>query len=79
LKENAILKEFPLLKESELINYIKNYLGDKKMSDKVIIKFIQKVGNELYRIISELDKLKTYCDSQNLNDITSNMVDDIVF
>jgi DNA polymerase III delta subunit len=79
LKENANLKEFPVLKESELVHYIKNDLWDKKMSDKVIIKFIQKVGNELYRIRSELDKLKIYCDSQNLNDITTNMVDDIVF
>jgi DNA polymerase III delta subunit len=49
------------------------------MSDKMIEKFIQKVGNELYRIKNELDKLKIYCTAQNLNEITSTMVDDVVF
>lgn len=79
LKDKAILKEFSILKEFELKNYIKKDLWNIKISDALIDRFIQKVGYELYRVRSELEKLKIYCDSQGIDEIKNIMIDDIVF
>ncbi|HRU50063.1 MAG TPA: DNA polymerase III subunit delta [Candidatus Absconditabacterales bacterium] len=79
LKDNANIKEFKTMDNAGLKIYIKQELGNLKISDSVLQKFIQKVGVELYRINSEIDKLKYYCEYNSLSEITENLVDEVVF
>ncbi|MCK9467110.1 MAG: DNA polymerase III subunit delta [Candidatus Absconditabacterales bacterium] len=79
LKDNANIKEFNLLNEYGLNSHIKQNLGNIKITDVVLKKFVQKVGGELYRINSEIDKLKTYCEYHSLLEINEKLIDDIVF
>lgn len=79
LKENVNIKEFNLLKDSELRLYIKKELWDLKIEDDVLNKFIQKVWWELYRINSEVRKLKMYCEYNSLSKINFEVVNNVVF
>lgn len=79
LKDNANLKTFDVLKDFELKSFIKNELWNIKISDIVVNKFIQKVGNELYRVKNELNKTKKYCEYQNLVEVTEKIIEDVVF
>ena len=79
LKDNANIKEFKTMDNAWLKVYIKQELWNLKISDSVLQKFIQKVWVELYRINSEIDKLKYYCEYNSLSEITENLVDEVVF
>ena len=79
LKDNANIKEFNLLNEYWLNSHIKQNLWNIKITDVVLKKFVQKVWWELYRINSEIDKLKTYCEYHSLLEINEKLIDDIVF
>ena len=79
LTDNANVKKFDLLKEFEVKSYIKKELGDLKISDHVLEKFVQKVWGELYRINSEIQKLKMYCEYKSLWEIDLELVNDVVF
>ena len=79
LKDNANIKEFKTMDNAWLKIYIKQELWNLKISDSVLQKFIQKVWVELYRINSEIDKLKYYCEYNSLSEITENLVDEVVF
>jgi len=79
LKDRVNVKEFKLLKDNDLKNFILNDLWDIKIEEKALSFFVYRVWSDLYRIENELDKLKTYCREKNIKNITLDMVDSIVF
>jgi len=79
LKDNANVKEFKLLKDYELKSYVKKQLWIINISDNVLEGFFKKVWNELYRVNSELQKLKMYCEYKSLSEISLDIVDNMVF
>jgi DNA polymerase III delta subunit len=41
--------------------------------------FVYKVGTTLYRVKSEIEKLKLYCETKNIDQVTDELINDIVF
>ena len=56
--ENAQLKEFPLYKEIQLKNFIKEELAPLMLSDLETSHFLLKIGNDMFRLHNEAQKLK---------------------
>jgi len=79
LKGNANIKEFKFLSDGELRKYIKSNFVDIEIQDDAVDYLINKVGNELYRVSSEIDKLKMYCKQNDLHVVDANMIEDITF
>lgn len=79
LQSKCSFKEFAKLTPLQLKQFINSNFENFKISDKVIEQFINTVWDDLYRIDSECDKLKTYCQSKNIEEITQDIVDKVTF
>lgn len=79
LEKNAQIKEFKKLWWIELKNLIKNELWNIKISEKDMTYFIEKVWEDVYRIMSEIDKLCEYCKVHNISEVNKKLIDEIVF
>lgn len=79
LKGVATVKEFNLLRESELKSFINKELIWFVYDAQFIDAFLLKVWGKLMRISSELDKLKIYAESQNIKTLDLDLLENIVF
>lgn len=79
LEKNAQIKEFKKMWWIELKNLIKGELWDVKISESVMSYFIEKVWEDPYRIVSEVDKLHEYCVVHKILEINEKFVDQVVF
>lgn len=79
LQKNANIKVFDLPKEAELKSQIKLDLWNIQITDDALDKLIEKVGMDLYRLYSELEKLILFCSVKNIKQITKDIVEEIVF
>ena len=79
LKSNAQIKEFNKLRDFEIKWFVRQQLWDIKITDWAYGLFVDKVWNNLYRLQSELEKLRLYCLSKSIDQIDENMVNDVVF
>jgi DNA polymerase III delta subunit len=66
LEKNATIKTFDKLSGIELKNFVKNELKELTIDHDTIDFFLEKVGNDLYNIINECDKLKTWMNASPL-------------
>lgn len=82
LEKNATVKMFEKLSNIELKNFVKNELNWLKIDYETIDYFIMKVGDNLYNIVNECEKLKIWYEIQsriqNLEFRISNEVVDLV-
>lgn len=62
LKSKVESKEFNLLKDSQLKNWIRNYVEEQKgdIDNKAIDKLVEYVGKDLWRIANEINKLISF-------------------
>lgn len=72
------IKFFALPDDRELANFVKKEWEDLNLNSESIKLIIQKVWNDLFRISSELDKLR-YRKLYNKKDITLNIINDVCF
>lgn len=79
LKANANIREFKVLKDFEVKWFIKKELWNIKITDEALNLFVYKVWTNLYRVKSELDKLKLYCETKNIDQISDKLITEIVF
>lgn len=86
LEKNATIKTFDKLSGIELKNFVKNELKELTIDHDTIDFFLEKVGNDLYNIINECDKLKTWMNASPLwrrgaggEGITKGIIDLVVF
>ena len=79
LSENANLKRFDKLNLSKLKEFVLEYLPGLIFADESLDYFIFKVGSDLYRIHSELEKLFLYMRSNNLTMINKKIIDNITY
>ena len=82
LEKNATIKMFEKLSGIELRNFVKNELKWLTIDYDTIDYFLAKVGDNLYNIINECDKLKTrfnWLVTRNASLVTDEIVDLVVF
>lgn len=79
LEKNAQIKEFKKMWWIEIKNLIKSELRDVKIPESVMSYFIEKVWEDPYRIVLEVDKLHEYCSVHGLSEINEKLVDEVVF
>lgn len=79
LKDNATIKTFDNYNTSQLSNFIKDILEPIKISSDNTKFLIASIGNELYRVNSELDKIKTYCSSKGITNVDEKMIEELTF
>lgn len=80
LEKNATIKEFKKLSNIELKNFVKNELSWLTIDYDTIEYFLVKVGDDLYRITNECNKLKIWMKwKPDLSAITIKTIDLIVF
>jgi DNA polymerase-3 subunit delta len=60
LKENAKIEIFNPLRSDQLKKWVKKQLKDKKIQEKALEKLIDFVGNDLWRMSKELEKIYNY-------------------
>ena len=73
-----IVKSFMLLKDFELSNFVAQKSKDLNLNSQVIQTLINKVWNDQFRLVSEIDKLR-YRKNYYGEEITSKVVDDVCF
>ena len=73
-----IVKSFMLLKDFELSNFVAQKTKDLNLNSKVVQTLINKVWNDQFRLVSEIDKLR-YRKNYYGEEITSKVVDDVCF
>ncbi|MFA5748031.1 MAG: DNA polymerase III subunit delta [Candidatus Absconditabacterales bacterium] len=79
LSENAQLKEFKKLKGIQLKDFVRQQLSGLKISDEAIEYLLIKIGDDLYRIYFECEKLKIWCDFKSQKEIDTKIIDYITF
>lgn len=79
LQKDCNFKEFTKLTPIQLKQFVKSELENITISDKTVEKFINTVWDDLYRIDTECDKLKSYCQAKSTNEITDDIVDKVTF
>ncbi len=79
LKTNANIKNFDMLKDFEVKWFIKKELWEIKITDGALNLFVYKVWTSLYRVKSEVEKLKLYCDVKSIEEINDELITDVVF
>lgn len=80
-KENpsqSILKSFPVLTESELVNFVQTQAKDLWMNRELSEFLIKRVWGDQFSLLSEIEKLR-YWKRYNNKDITIDVVDDVCF
>ena len=73
-----IVKSFMLLKDFELSNFVAQKSKDLNLNSQVIQTLINKVWNDQFRLVSEIDKLR-YRKNYYGEEITSKVVDEVCF
>jgi len=73
------IKTFKNLSWVQYNLFIKDQLDDVLMSDDVIDYFLMKVWKDLFRIVSEIDKLKYYLVLNNISKIDQKIIDFVVY
>ena len=79
LEKSAQIKEFKKMLWIELKNLIRTELWNVKIAENVMSYFLEKVWDDPYRVVSEIDKLREYCNIYNIENIDEKLVDEIVF
>lgn len=79
LKDKANVKEFVPLKDAWLKKFVLDDLWDVKMDLDALSLFVEKVWSDLYRVISELSKFKTYCIENDIKKIDIDLVESMTF
>jgi len=79
LEKSAQIKEFKKMWWIELKNLIKNELWEIKIIENIMTYFLNKVWEDPYRVVSEIDKLREYCNIYNITNIDKKIIDEIVF
>jgi len=71
LKINAKSQEFKLLEGNQLRKWIRDYIDEQKgrIDGSAIEKLIEYIGNDLWRMKNEIDKLLDYNDVIKINDV----------
>jgi DNA polymerase-3 subunit delta len=71
LKTKAKFQEFKLLEGNQLRKWIRDYINEQKgrVDSSAIEKLIECIGNDLWRMKNEIDKLLNYSDVIKLNDV----------
>lgn len=77
LAENIQVKSFDPLKDSEVRSFIKEQIKPYSFWEGVADYFFEKVGNDLYRIVNEIEKLKYWVPDEKV--ISKEDVDNYVF
>ncbi len=77
LSENITLKNYEKLKESELRNFIKQKLGDSIWTEEIQY-FIELVGDDLFFISNEINKLSFFAREKNTK-ISKKIIDEVVY
>lgn len=75
---HAEIKEFKPLKEIELINFVKQRLGELVTSDTATF-LVATVGTSLFHIANECDKLQLYANYHQLKKLTPEQIQTIVY
>lgn len=78
VKEGQV-KEFWLHDKRGLTTFLKQAAGDLKMSDDVVSYLIEKVGTDQYRLMSEVEKLRYFKESEKVDQISFSVLDEVVF
>jgi len=79
LEKNAVIKLFNKLSPIELKNFVKNETKWLNIDYDTIEYFLVKVGENLYNIISECEKLRTRCWLKNTEKINIDTIDLVSF
>lgn len=79
LEKSAQIKEFKKMWWIELKNLIKNELWEIKITENIMTYFLNKVWEDPYRVVSEIDKLREYCNIYDITNIDEKLIDEIVF
>ncbi len=79
LKDRATVKTFAKVTGMSLMKLVKEELQDFEVSDDDIKYFIGAIGTELYRLYSELDKLKTFCTAKSITKIDKTLIDETCY
>lgn len=74
----AQLKEFKPLKEIELVNFVKQRLGELVTGDTATL-IVATVGTSLFHLANECDKLQSYADYHALKKLTPEQITTIVY
>ena len=77
LKDKCNYKEFEKKTPFELKAYTQKELWDIKISDSNATFLIDRVWDDLYRLSSEIDKLKEYCNIHNIKTIDEKIIETI--
>lgn len=77
LQDKVQHKEFKPLSGIQIKLFVKEQLGDLKMSDEVMDYFLIKVGKDLYRLVSEIEKLQLWAQVHSLKEIDEKTVDKV--
>lgn len=72
-------KEYPLSNDVDRKIFAKKKLGDIKISDTTLSNFLSIVGTDLYQIDSEIDKLREYCITNNIGEVSDDIVNLVTF
>ena len=80
-KENPqqnLIKKFELLKDSELISFVRQESANLSLSSESIEALIRKVWNDQFRLVSEIEKLY-YRKQSSWKEITPEVINDVCF
>lgn len=77
--ENAQLKEFTPYKEIQLKNFIKEQITPLSVSDVELSYFLLKVGNDMFRLHHETEKLKLWLQSRGQTSVSKWAIDEFCF
>jgi hypothetical protein len=75
LKNKCNYREFEKISNFELKAFTQKELWHIKITDKCATFFINKVWEDLYRLSSEIDKLKEYCTTHNISTVDEKTID----
>jgi len=80
LKDRVDLKEFnPFRMTSQYKSLLSENLWNLTISSDLMEYFLLKVGKNLYRLSSELEKLKIWCDFNSLHTVDQKIIDFVVY
>lgn len=77
--EHAQIKEYPLYKEIQLKSFIKSELAPLKVAEAELSHFLLKIGNDMFRLHNEAQKLKLWLEARGQTEITISSIDEFCF
>lgn len=79
LETHTTVKVFDHLRSSDLKNFVRQRTSWLVWTDEMLDYFLAKVGNDLYHVEHECEKLLFYCQSQSVSALTTKIIDYISF